>query len=67
MSENKMLVGKKTIVLIEEKKNDFWIGKNEQYKTVKIISNKNLLGKFVRVKITEAMAFALKGTLINEK
>ena len=67
LEKNKMLVGKKTIVLIEEKKNDFWIGKNEQYKTVKIISNKNLLGKFVRVKITEAMAFALKGTLINEK
>ena len=55
LEKNKMLVGKKTIVLIEEKKNDFWIGKNEQYKTVKIISNKNLLGKFVRVKITEAV------------
>ena len=53
--------------MIEEKKNDFWIAKNEQYKTVKIISNKNLLGKFVKVKITKAHEWALEGILISEK
>ncbi len=62
LEHNKKLVGKKTIVLIDSKKQEnLWLGKNENYKTVQIKSSKNLLGKFVKVKIIKAREWALKG------
>ena len=73
LQKNKELIDKKTIILIENKKNDFWIGKNGQYKTVKIYPIKSAtggsppkVGQFNLVKITEAMAWALKGKITNE-
>jgi len=68
LEHNKKLLGSKTTVLIDSKnKNNVWSGKNEQYKTVQVETNKNLLGKFIKVKITDAMVWALKGNLTNEK
>ena len=64
LENNKKKIGKETIVLIDGNKGDNWFGKNENYKTIKIKSNKNILGKFVKIKIVEAMAWALKGELI---
>ena len=65
LEHNKKFIGKETIVLIDSKKNDNWFGKNEHYKTVQIKSGKNLLGKFIKVKITEALAWSLRGELIK--
>jgi len=66
LENNKKIVGKETVVLIDSKTNDGWLGKNDQYKTVKIKSNgqkKDLVGKFVNVKITKAMEWALEGEI----
>jgi tRNA-2-methylthio-N6-dimethylallyladenosine synthase len=66
LKNNKKIIGKESIVLVNENKNNSWFGKNEHYKTIKINSKDNLEGKFVKVKITEASSFTLKGELINE-
>ena len=71
LENNKKFLGKETIVLIDSNKNGNWYGKNEYYKTVQIKSlpaqagKENLLGKFVKVKITESLIWSLKGE-INE-
>lgn len=64
--KNKKLIGigEETIVLVDSNRGDNWFGKNEHYKTIKIKSNKNILGKLVKVKITEAQPFILKGEII---
>jgi tRNA-2-methylthio-N6-dimethylallyladenosine synthase len=64
LEKNKELVGKETTVLIDSNRGENWFGKNEHYKTIKIKSDKNLLGKLVKVKITEAQPFILKGKLL---
>jgi tRNA-2-methylthio-N6-dimethylallyladenosine synthase len=65
LEKNKKFLGKKSTVLIDSNSGDNWFGKNEHYKTVQVKSDKNLLGKFVKVKITEAMIWALKGKIIK--
>ena len=65
LENNKKFLGKETTVLIDSKKRDMWYGKNGQYKTVQIKSDKNILGKFIKVKITEALAWSLKGDIIK--
>jgi tRNA-2-methylthio-N6-dimethylallyladenosine synthase len=64
LEKNKKLIGKKTIVLINENRGDNYFGKNDHYKTIKVKSSKNILGEFVKVKITEATPFILKGKII---
>ena len=65
LQKNKKLVGKETTVLIDSNRGDNWFGKNEHYKTIKIKSDRNLLGKLVRIKITGASPFILSGELIK--
>jgi tRNA-2-methylthio-N6-dimethylallyladenosine synthase len=65
LEKNKKLIGTETIVLINGQRDDSFFGKDQYYKTIKIkVSPKNLLGKFVKVKITDASAFVLKGEII---
>jgi len=74
LNNNKKLAGKETTVLINEMRlaprslggvrGKDYFGKNEHYKTIKIKSDKNILGKLVKVKITEAQPFTLKGEII---
>lgn len=64
LSHNKKLAGEETLVLINENRGDNYFGKNEHYKTIKIKSDKNLLGKLVKVKITETQPFILNGELL---
>jgi tRNA-2-methylthio-N6-dimethylallyladenosine synthase len=55
-------------VLVQEKnKRGEWLGKNEQFITVKIIGSAatDLKGKFVKVKITESKDFGLTGSLVK--
>jgi len=63
LEKNKKYIGKIIKVLATEKKNDFLIGKSFHYKTVKFKGLKNLIGRFVKVKIIEADFFDLKGKL----
>ena len=65
LEKNRKLIGKETAVLINENRGDNYFGKNEHYKTIKIKSDKNILGKLVTVKITEAKPFTLQGELIK--
>jgi tRNA-2-methylthio-N6-dimethylallyladenosine synthase len=65
LENNKKFLGKETTVLIDSNKNGNWYGKNEHYKTVQIKSKDNLLGKFVKVRITEALTWSLKGEIIK--
>lgn len=69
LEKNKKFIGKETIVLVEKTKNNFLTGKNEQYKTIKITQSSkfktdNLIGQFIKVKITKAQEWALEGKLI---
>lgn len=53
-----------TEVLIEKEKNGFYFGKTRTLKNVKILSSKkNLVGKFVKVKITKATIWNLEGII----
>lgn len=53
-----------TEVLIEKEKEGTYFGKTRTMKNVKIISSeKNLVGKFVKVKITKANTWNLEGKL----
>ena len=65
LEQNKKLVGKTVEVLVEKSKNNFGIGKTRGLKTIKFKSNKNLVGQIVKVKIIQAMPWALKGKLIK--
>jgi tRNA-2-methylthio-N6-dimethylallyladenosine synthase len=59
---NKKLIGKVLDVLVYQKgKHDLWLGKTRTFKVVKFKSKDNLLGKFVKVKITKAESFGLHG------
>jgi len=67
LEKNKELVGKGLNVLINESRGDNYYGKDEHYKTIRVISKKNILGKIVKVKVTEASPFTLKGEILNAK
>ena len=64
LEKNKEYIGKKVEVLVEEENDNFLIGKTRSYKTVKIESNKNKVGEFIKVKITGALPWGLEGNLI---
>jgi tRNA-2-methylthio-N6-dimethylallyladenosine synthase len=65
LKNNKKIPGKTLRVLVEKNKKDFYLGKTRRYRTVKFKSNKNLIGKFVTVKITKALSWGLEGKIIN--
>jgi len=73
LENNQKYIGKTTVVLVDSVKqskshssssNFVYLGKNRTYKTVKFQSQKELVGKFVKVKIIEALPWGLKGKLI---
>jgi len=67
LENNKKYIGKEVEVLIDSKKNNFYLGKTRTYKTIKfqVSSSKfqDLVGQFFKVKITEALPWGLKGIL----
>ena len=65
LEKNKQHVGKTIEVLPDDYKDGFLAGKSRNYKTVKFKGSKNLIGKFVKVEILEALPWSLKGKLIN--
>jgi len=63
LKKNENYLGKEIEVLVEEEKDGFLIGKSRHYKTVTIEGQKNLIGQFVKVKITTALPWSLKANL----
>jgi len=75
LENNKKYVGREIKVLFEKEKNNFLIGKSEQYKTIKLKVKsspptadqpkvdklQDFIGHFVKVKIIEADSWGLKG------
>jgi len=66
---NKKYIAKEIKVLSQRQKSrdheEFIIGKSRKYKTVKFKGEKNLIGKFVKVKITNTNPWGLKGRIKN--
>lgn len=67
LQNNKKFIGKEVLVLPEEFKNGFLIGKSRHYKTVKFLprseGDKDLIGNFLKIKIVDALPWGLKATL----
>ncbi len=69
LEKNLRWVGWEGHVLVDEKGKfeGSWVGRNFSYKPVAIKSAENLLGKIMKVKVTEALPTYLKGTIVVEK
>jgi tRNA-2-methylthio-N6-dimethylallyladenosine synthase len=63
---NKKFIRKKVLVLPEEFKDGFLIGKTRHHKTVKFEGKEDLIGNFVLVKIEKSFSWGLKGKLIEK-
>jgi len=69
LRKNKKYIGKEIEVLVDKQKKDSLYGKTRKYKTVKIpvtsykVHDTNLIGQFIKVKITKALPWGLKGIL----
>ncbi len=63
LEKNKKFIGKIEKVLVLQEKNGFLLGKSFHYKTVKFKGEKSLIGKFINLKIKEALPWGLKGEL----
>lgn len=67
--KNSSMVGKEEIVLAEEvnpKNPKELAGRTENYRLVFFEADKNLIGKFLIIKITEAKLWSLKGEFLRE-
>jgi len=62
---NKKLVNSIQEILVDRQKGNFYYGRTKTYKVVKLESAKNLIGQFIKVKITKAESWKLIGELIK--
>jgi len=60
-TKSQKLVGKFVKVLVERKKDQFWLGKDERFRTARFKGGGDLIGKFVKVKITRGLNWGLEG------
>jgi tRNA-2-methylthio-N6-dimethylallyladenosine synthase len=82
LEKNQKYIGKEVNVLVEEQKENFWLGKTETHKTVKFrffpkqnkispgqadSKSRELVGRFLRVKISTVTPWGLKGLTKNNK
>jgi tRNA-2-methylthio-N6-dimethylallyladenosine synthase len=63
LENNKKHIDKTTEVLVDSYKDGYCIGKSYHYKTVKFKGKKSFIGIFIKVKITEALPWSLKGEI----
>ncbi len=63
---NKNFINKIVAVLVINRKKDFYVGKTRHNQTVKIKSEKDVLGQFVRTKITKITPYGLEGKLFMQ-
>jgi len=66
LENNKKYIGRTIEVLIEAEQGGYLRGKTRNHKTIKFIGPKNLIGQFVKIKITDALPWGLKGNLIKK-
>lgn len=52
-------------VLILEKGKDVYIGKTRHCQTIRIKSKKNILGKFIKIKVAKSLPFSLEGKIMS--
>ena len=65
LENNQKYVGRTVEALITQKSHKgFYIGKTKEYKTINVKSDKNLIGKFIKAKITEATSWGISGKMI---
>jgi len=65
LGNNKKYINKEIEVLVENKKSpNSWLGKTRTHKNVQFESKKKLLGQFVKIKITNALPWGLKGEIL---
>ncbi len=64
LENNRKYIGREIEVLVEKNKTDnLWLAKTRTNKTVQLEARDNLLGRFVKVKIINALPWGLKGKL----
>ena len=62
LENNRKYIGKEVEALIDARKDkENWVGKTREYKTIIVKSKNNLMGKFIKTKITDATSWGLKG------
>jgi len=66
LEKNKKYIGRTIEVLIEAEQGGYLRGKTRNHKTIKFIGPKNLIGQFVKIKVTDALPWGLKGNLIKK-
>lgn len=65
LENNKKYIGKIVEVLPEYERKGWLIGKTREYKTIKFKPvDKKLIGRFVKVKVTDAIPWGLRGKLV---
>lgn len=65
LEQNQKYLNQTMDVLIDKKRKDSYLGKTRTYKTVKIPRTKfNLIGQFIKAKITETGPWGMKGILV---
>jgi len=68
LERNKRWLGWEGEILIDEKGRSFsWIGRNFAYKPIVVKSKKNLIGKFLKVKVIKAFPTYLEAEIIDEE
>lgn len=66
LSHNQRYLDQTLEVLVEKERKSFYLGKTRTYKTVRFPKTKDgLVGEFVKVKITEAGPWGIKGVFIG--
>jgi len=67
LENNKKYLGKTKVALITKYEKGYLFGHLKNQKQIKISSKKDLTGEMVKVKITQANPYSLKGELIYDK
>jgi len=67
LERNKRWLGWEGEILIDEKGKGYsWIGRNFSYKPIVVKSRKNLIGRFLRVKVVKAFATYLEAEIVSD-
>ncbi len=63
LEKNKKIIGKTVEVLVDSKKDKRLFGRTKEYKNIEFNSDKNLIGKFIKLKVIDATPWKIKGKL----
>jgi len=66
LKKNRKYLGKTVDILVEKESKGYLLGKSKTYKTVKFKGSKTIVGRFVKVKITQSLEWGLQGSLVGD-